>query len=66
MASQAEYDADPDLQGLLTEAAASPAVHRVSLGRDNIGSDADDIAQRALNKDADLIQGLREDGAGDG
>lgn len=88
--AQADYDADPELRELLTEAAESPTVHRVNDGDDaddgaawverlRTGSrlrdvNADDgihrdrvheAADRALDKDADLIQRLREDGAGD-
>ena len=63
--AQAEHDADPELQELLTRAALSPTVHR---------DDADDAhrervheaADRALDKDADLIQRLRDDDDDDG
>ncbi len=70
--AQAEYDGDPELQALLTEAAESPTVHRDR--PDHHADDVDDAhrqrvhdsTQRLLNKHADLIQRLREDGAGDG
>jgi len=68
--AQAEYDADPALRELLTQAAQSPTVHRDNAaGDDNDADDAHrervhDSADRALNKDADLLQRLKDDNAG--
>jgi len=63
--AQADYDADPALRELLTRAAESPTVHRDNAD-DNDGDDVHrqrvhEAAHRTLNKDADLIQRLRED-----
>jgi len=67
--AQAEYDADTELQALLTRAAKSPTVHRDNADDDG-GDDAHrervhDSTDRALTEHADLLQRLKDEDNGD-
>lgn|GEM_PF-2522621 len=71
--AQAEYDTDPELRELLTQAAESPTVHRAS-NIDHVDPNADDdahrvrvreIAARILVEDAEVFEGLKRSDAGD-
>jgi len=72
--AQEDYDADnAALRELLTRAAESPTVHRLTGPRSDAADDADDVhrarvgdsANRILGEDADLIQQLADYEAND-